>query len=106
MNEIIITRKEKHREGYKRFYIGRPSPLQNDNPIASYAGEGCGRMAAIREYKKDLRQKMINQDDAVMQEIYNMQLELLVGPIQLDCHCAPALCHGEVIKEYLETGKL
>jgi len=107
MNKIKITNKESQRAGYKRFYIGRVSPLQNDNMIDSYMGEGCGRIAAIREYRTDLRKKLeANDCNPAIIEIALIKKALSEGNVQLDCHCAPMMCHGEVIKEYLETGKI
>lgn len=104
MGNIIITRKESQREGYKRFYIGRPSPL--GNPYELNALSGLTRTAAIREYRIWLRQQIAEDNQQVINKLTEIKIALLDSDVALDCHCTPMICHGEVIKEYLETGKI
>ena len=107
MNKILIINKKNKNEGnYLKFYIGRPSALGNPYMIESWMGEGCGRIAAIREYRTYLREQIIEGSQQVCAELLRMHNALKEGDVALECWCAPMMCHGEVIKEYLETGKI
>jgi hypothetical protein len=106
MNKIIIINKKDNIGGWKKFYIGRSSPLGNPFSIDSYFGTGCGRIAAVREYRIWLREMISKNDYAVMTELSKMREALMLSDIALECWCYPMMCHGGVIKEYLETGKI
>jgi len=105
MNKILIINKKNKNEGnYLKFYIGRPSVLGNPFEISEH--RGITRTGVIREYREYLREHIIQGNQQMCAELLRMHNALKEGDIALECWCAPMMCHGEVIKEYLETGKL
>ncbi len=81
------------------FYIGRPDPLGNPYVI----GEHGDRDTVIARYKTWLIGQYASDNRSVRTAIDRLvQLELEGKSITLVCWCAPAKCHGDVIKEFVE----
>ena len=104
MNKIHIINKRDNINTYEKFYIGRPSPLGNPYEIDNK--NGITRTQVIREYRIYLREAIKASNPKICIELIRMREALQLGDIALECWCAPMMCHGEVIKEYLETGKV
>lgn len=75
-------------------YIGRGSPFGNPFQIGP-----CGtREEVIEAYRKWFRQKV--RDPA-----FHDKVMALKGK-RLACYCKPLACHGDIIKQYIEEGKV
>lgn len=80
------------------FYIGRPDPLGNPYKI----GDHGTRSEVIEKYKVWLREMYVS-DSKVRTAVERLvSLHLEGRSITLVCWCAPAPCHGDVIKEFVE----
>ncbi len=87
------------------FAIDRPNPLGNPFRI----GRDGTRLEVIQKYKawlhiefcKNPHNPHLTPLDHEMMQIHKAYLEW--KDIQLVCNCAPAPCHGEVIKEMIEN---
>lgn len=81
--------------------VGRPaSPLANPFSIKEHRS----RLAVLTLYKEWLTKKIQNKDPQVCRELARLQKLAQVGEVSLLCWCAPKYaCHGDIIKEFLET---
>ncbi|NQT59617.1 MAG: DUF4326 domain-containing protein [Bacteroidetes bacterium] len=78
------------------FKIDRSTPL--GNPFIMK--EEADRAEVCVRYKKYFYEKMM-YDHPYLQEIKDSLIEH--GKVRLFCWCAPKACHGETIREYLES---
>ena len=74
-------------------YIGRGSPLGNPFPIT----KELPRLEAIAKYKVYLIQRILSNNDIIINALRSLKEDS-----RLLCFCAPAPCHGDVIKEVWE----
>lgn len=81
-------------------YIGRGSPLGNPWPI-----EGANtRDVVIEKYRDWLNQKIEACGPVVCDELNRLvDIAHQTGALKSKCFCAPAACHGDVIKETILT---
>lgn len=95
-----ITVINKHHGDQGGEYIGRGSPLGNPYPI-----EGANtRDVVIEKYRVWLNQKIEACDPVVCDELNRLvDIAHTTGTLKLKCFCAPAACHGDVIKETILT---
>lgn len=95
-----ITVINKHHGDQGGEYIGRGSPLGNPYPI-----EGANtRDVVIEKYRVWLNQKIEACDPVVCDELNRLvDIAHQTGALKLKCFCAPAACHGDVIKETILT---
>jgi hypothetical protein len=102
---INIVNKHWHKPTDHDIYIGRGSPLGNpyshmDGTKALY--KVVTREEAIEKYREWLERTRLN-DPVLAAMLHEMRRAHLDGhDINLVCYCAPARCHGEIIKELLE----
>jgi len=102
--EIINTHHLKNKKVGE--YIGRGSPLGNpyshlENTTALY--KVATREEAIEKYRIWLREQIKKPNFKVIEELDRLLYKAISeGNLKLRCFCAPAPCHGDVIKEYLE----
>lgn len=83
-----------------RDMLGHPgSPLANPFRITSAA---C-RLEVIGAYREWLKAKIAERDVVVCKELARLQSYAKAGDLTLLCWCAPMICHGDIIKEFLET---
>jgi hypothetical protein len=90
------------------FYVGRGSAL--GNPYTSIQDRQTqaefvvdSRKESIQCFKDYLLKKIEEKDDKIcvtMNEIYTSALK---GDVYLACYCKPKSCHGDVIKEIVES---
>lgn len=88
------------------FYIGRTfngwvaSPLGNPYSVQEY-----GRVEAVNLYRIWLRGQVQgeNPNPRVIAALKAMSDMAQAGDITLWCWCPPYLCHGEVIREAIES---
>ena len=74
-------------------YIGRGSPLGNPFPIT----KELPRLEAIAKYKVYLIQRIISNNDIILNALKSLNKDS-----KLLCFCAPAPCHGNIIKDIWE----
>ena len=79
-------------------YIGRPSPLGNPFVI----GRDGDREEVIRKYR-DFLNKALQNDGRIKREFENLEELNKKGDVILICWCTPSKCHGDIIKEILES---
>jgi len=82
-------------------YIGRNnggSVLQNNY----FIGRDGTREEAIQKYKIDLREKY-NNDTRLRNYLHALAVIARSMTLVLICHCKPLPCHGDVVKECLES---
>ena len=91
-----------HTEGV---YIGRDMPGRPGSPLANpfRITNAASRLEVIGAYRVWLTEKIVNRDMVVCKELARLQRKAKEGDLVLLCWCAPLICHGEVIKEFLET---
>ena len=92
MTKVVNLRQEKY-----DVYIGRAGRGQDGyfgNPIR--LNEGDSRGATIEKYRVYFYKRLEN--DAV----FKSRIHSLKGKV-LGCFCKPAQCHGDIIKEYLDS---
>lgn len=85
-----VVNKATHTPTEDDVYIGRPSIFGNPFTVEEF-----GRGEAIRLYEHWFNDK-IKTDPKFRKEVLGLYGKNLV------CHCAPDLCHGEIIAEWLE----
>ena len=89
-----------HKRNYRGpgIYIGRPSPLGNPFII----GRDGDREEVIRKYR-DFLNTAIHDDERIKAEFERLEELNKKGDVILICWCAPSKCHGDIIKEILES---
>lgn len=102
--EIINTHHLKNKKVGE--YIGRGSPL--GNPYSHLEGttalyKVATREEAIEQYRIWLQKQIEQPNFKVIEELDRLAYKAISeGSLKLRCYCAPAPCHGDVIKEFLE----
>lgn len=88
------------------YYIGRPSTLGNPFVI----GVDGSRDEVVAQYERWLRHHMraaTPTGDNVRTELRRIKARCEQGfPVKLGCFCAPAACHGDVIKRIIESEEI
>jgi hypothetical protein len=107
---INVVNKKHHKPTEYDYYIARPSKLGNpythnkNSKYAKYIVET--RDLAIDNYKEWLKDKIMNDDNDILNELNNLRnFYMKNNKINLVCWCKPDRCHGDILKEFLE-GKL
>lgn len=90
-------------EGPNTVYIGRPgrgkpgSPLANPELLVSETD----RAANIIRYRDWLWPRLYSDTPQRREILHLINLEERFGTIKLACFCAPKLCHGDIIAQYM-----
>lgn len=103
MTNIMVVNQHHTSDGE---YIGRGSPL--GNPFTHMNGTRAlfkvkNRDEAVDKYAIYLNGKIAGNDPAIIKELERLAYIAMDGPLILRCFCAPKRCHGDVIKQVLET---
>jgi hypothetical protein len=85
------------KSGGNGIYIGRPSVLGNKFVI----GRDGSREEVIEKYLGWLREEW-KRNGVVKAELVRLAEMGKQGDVELTCWCAPAACHGDVIKKAIE----
>ena len=95
--KITVVNKHHKQDGE---YIGRGSLLGNPWPIHGFDT----REIVIARYKVYLRQQIENNNKGVINELERLgNIAITTGELNLQCFCSPQPCHGDIIKEVLES---
>lgn len=107
---IKVVNKSKHLINSKEdYYIGRGSilgnPFTGSKEIAkTKATFQCNsRGEAIQKYKEYLLNEITNKNKEIIQELNSIYLKAKNGNVNLVCYCSPLQCHGDFIKELIES---
>jgi hypothetical protein len=96
-NNIKTTVINRHHRNIRgAVYIGRGTPFGNTN--SSMDVGSISREESIARYKYDFYNKI------KFDPIFKLKILNLKGKI-LSCSCKPLLCHGDIIREYLDNLK-
>lgn len=79
-------------------YIGRGSPLGNPFTVEQYGRDRC-----IELYREWLLDKIENKDTQIIDYLNKIYLVSRHRQVKLGCYCKPKSCHGDVIKEIIDT---
>jgi len=80
------------------FYVGRPSSLSNPFIIT----ENQNREKCIHLYGKMIISSILEEDSDIISSLENLENFLIKNRyINLICHCTPAPCHANIIKQLL-----
>lgn len=103
---IKIVNKKTHTHSPNDIYIGRGSVL--GNPYSHRKGTKAEfvvdtREEAIALYKNWLMDKLERKDPEVCKAMNDIWLMAKAGNVNLVCYCTPLPCHGDVLKEIIES---
>lgn len=105
---ITVVNKYKHTATDHDIYIGRGSAL--GNPFTSIqdrktkAQYVCqSREESIESFRKYLYAKIKNKDKYICMALNKIYSLAKTGNVNLVCYCKPKSCHGDVIKELIES---
>lgn len=101
---ITVANKTNYKNG--GFYIGRPSILGNPfsylpNSLAQF--KVSSREEAVEKYRPYFYDQLASNKafiDTIDQLVYTYKT---TGELILVCWCSPLACHGDIIKEYIES---
>lgn len=112
---IHVVNKHKHQPTDLDIYIGRGSALGNPftgskklaHTKATY--QCASREEAISRYRDWLMPridpKSQTADPKAIALMEQIRTKAAHGDVYLVCFCAPAACHGEIIKQLIEQGQ-
>jgi hypothetical protein len=103
---IKVVNKHLHKASMQDFYIGRGSVLGNkfthkDGTKAEHIV--TTRYEAIKAYAQWLDFMITHKDPKVCEALNAIYKYAKSGDINLVCYCKPHACHGDVIKELIES---
>ena len=94
----MITVVNKHKYTGPMIYIGRGSVFGNPFPVS------MGRDQCIEAYKKRFYTMMNGPNNELKLAVFALIKRAAKGEdLYLACFCAPKACHGDVIKQYIES---
>lgn len=87
-------------------YVGRKMPGRRQSPLANLyeLEKGMTRGACLEQYIQWLRARKQNPNSPARKELLRLAEIARERHLLLACWCAPAICHGDVIKMEIETG--
>lgn len=96
---ITVVNKKYHTPTDLDIYVGRGSPLGNPKPITHLTT----REEAIYYYKGYICEKIEKKDLTICQELNRIYRLAKRGDVNLVCFCVPDDCHGNFIKQLIES---
>lgn len=89
-------------------YVGRGSVL--GNPYTSIQGRETlakyvvsSREESIQCFKEYLIKKLENKDEKICNKMNDIYKFSLSGDVYISCYCKPKTCHGDIIKEIIDS---
>ena len=108
LEPITVVNRHKHKTTPQDVYIGRGSVL--GNPFTSIKDRDTkaevicdNRQESVERYKKHLDDAVGEKLKPITDELNRIYKLAKTGNVNLVCYCAPKLCHGDVIKELIES---
>lgn len=105
---ITVVNKYKHTPTHNDIYIGRGSTL--GNPFTSIRDKITkaeficnSREESVESFRDYLNNKINEKDPSVCGELNRIYNLCKKEDIYLVCFCKPKLCHGDIIKEIIES---
>jgi hypothetical protein len=98
----MITVKNRRTYRGPGVYIGRPSVLGNPYPIQKGNPEWT-REKVVEYCRYWLKSRLAEKHPEILNELMRLMSLAMEGDLILICWCAPLACHGDVIKECLES---
>ena len=83
-----------------RVYIGRPSVLGNPYPVGQGEGQ-FDRETSVGLYDVWLTSRLNELGSAESVELVRLVELARTGPLELECFCAPRLCHGDILARHI-----
>jgi len=104
---IVVVNKRFHKPTPNDYYIGRPSCLGNPFTHLSSKSPDVIKVAtrdeAVAKYKHWLIEQLLS-NEKIQSEIAGLvELYMNGKDINLVCYCSPASCHGDILKEVIES---
>lgn len=108
MGIITVVNKHKHKPTDNDFFIGRGSPLGNpftSKELSTTKAKFQCKTAeeSIEKFRNDILEKIKNKDKEVCDELNRIWKHLQKKDVNLVCYCKPKICHGDIIKEIIES---
>ncbi|MCC7542391.1 MAG: DUF4326 domain-containing protein [Deltaproteobacteria bacterium] len=96
---VVVSRRARpHPSGTRVVYIGRPSALGNPYRIAPGYDVARDPDDVLGRYARWL-ERQLDTDTAARRAILEIIAAVCIGEtIALECWCAPARCHGDVVR--------
>ena len=87
---------------HRGFILGNPFTHIQDKPtLAKYICQS--REEAILNYEKYLNEKIAEKDNDICNELNRIYKLALKGDVNLLCYCFPKPCHGNIIRNIIES---
>lgn len=99
MDIVVVHKHSPKRTGYKRVYVGRPTPLGNPFKVKPHGP--YERDETIKLYRRWLAERVLGDVDTPQRRMLQA-LAAETQPLELACWCAPRACHADVIKSAIE----
>ena len=94
--EINVRNKSKWKQ--EGFYVGRPTALANPFRIT----DDQTREIVIQRYGGMLKNAIQKRKPFIIKPLQTLEAHLIENrKIDLVCHCAPEICHADLIKQVL-----
>ncbi len=105
---IRVVNKYKTKPSENDFYIGRGSPLGNPythlEVSATKASYKCEtREESLERYHYYLLDNIEDKNPSICNALNQIFLLAQKGDVNLVCFCHPQSCHGDIIKEIIES---
>jgi Domain of unknown function (DUF4326) len=97
----MITVRNRRTYSGPGYYIGRPSIFGNPFSMAD-KNDLEERKEVIKQYRKHLI-IMLRDNEMARDEMRRLVRLAQKGDLNLVCWCAPLACHGDVLKECIES---
>lgn len=105
MTIFVVNKKEYNGQGIS-MYIGRPSTLGNPFTHLEEKTLACYKVKTREEAVENYREyfyAMLGTEYKFKLAIDWIEEKSKKGDVHLVCWCAPLPCHGDIIKEYLDS---
>lgn len=86
-------------------YIGRAIKCWPASPLANpfHIGPGQNRDKVLAHYREWLLERIEAGDTPIIKELGRIKALSKEGDVRLVCWCKPKRCHGDIIRDVLES---
>jgi len=101
---INVVNKYKHTPTKNDIYIGRGNIFTSITDRNTKAEFICSSVEeSIESHKNKLLKDIENKDPAICKELNRIYKLALIEDVNLVCFCKPKKCHGDTIKQIIES---